>query len=174
MRFLFSILILLTSMQMASAEEEVLTPVQFREGANAYEVEAISSSLSDIIKNTFEHWFSESHFIYPPSCSSDVSDCRKNLDFNIKFETVSVDLNDDGKLEVIVYYNAPSYCGSGGCYSYILEEDLGGFRIIGEIFPGRTIDVSNLTSDGYHDLLYYGKSDSYSCRFVEDNDKYQC
>ena len=40
-------------MQMASAEEEVLTPLQFQEGANAHEVEAISSGLSDLIKNTF-------------------------------------------------------------------------------------------------------------------------
>ena len=115
MQQLFCILILLTSMQMASAEEEVLTPLQFKDGANAYEIEAISSGLSDLIKETFEHWFSESHFIYPPSCSSDVINCRKNLDFEIDFETASVDLNNDGKLEVIVYYNAPSYCGSGGC-----------------------------------------------------------
>ncbi len=174
MRFLFSILILLKSMQMVSAAEEVLTPLQFREGANAYEVEAISSGLSNLIKDTFEHWFSKSHFIYPPSCSSDGSDYRKNLDFQIDFETASIDLNNDGKLEVIVYYNAPAYCGSGGCWSYILEEDLDSFRIIGEVFPGGVIDVSNLTSDGYHNLLYYGKGNSYSCRFVEDNDKYQC
>ena len=96
MRFLFVISILLTSMQMASAEEEVLTPLQFQEGANAYEVEAISSGLSELIRDTFEHWFSESHFVYPPSCSSDVNDCRKNLDFEIDFETASFDLNNDG------------------------------------------------------------------------------
>ena len=98
MRVLFAIPILLTLMQMASAEEKVLTPLQFQEGANAYEVEAISSGLSDLIKNTFEHWFSESHFIYPLRCSSDVTDCRKNLDFQIYFKTASVDLNDDVKL----------------------------------------------------------------------------
>ena len=86
-------------MQMASAEEEVLTPLQFKDGANAYEIEAISSGLSDLIKETFEHWFSESHFIYPPSCSSDVNNCRKNLDFEIDFETASVDLNNDEKLK---------------------------------------------------------------------------
>ena len=55
MRLLFCILILLTSMQMASAEEEVLTPLQFKDGANAYEIEAISSGLSDLITDTFEH-----------------------------------------------------------------------------------------------------------------------
>ena len=161
-------------MQMASAEEEVLTPLQFQEGANAYEVEAISSGLSDLIKDTFEHWFSESHFIYPPRCSSDVNDCRKNLDFNIKFETASVDLNDDGKLEVIVYYNAPAYCGSGGCHSYILEEELGGFRVIGQVFPGGIIDVSSLKSDGYYNLHYYGKDSSYSCVFQKYKRKYKC
>ncbi len=172
MRFLFSILILLKSMQMASAEEELLTPLQFREGANAYEVEAISSGLSDLIKNTFEHWLSESHFIYPPRCSSDVSDCRKNLDFKITFETASFDLNNDGKMEVIVYYNAPSYCGSGGCWSYILEEVSGNFRPIGQVFPGGIIEVSNLTSNGYRNLQYYGENISYSCRFQKN--KYKC
>ena len=174
MRFLFSILILLKSMQIASAEEEVLTPLQFQEGANAYEVEAISSGLSNLIKDTFEHWFSESHFIYPPRCSSDVSDCRKNLDFEITFEASSIDLNNDGKLEVIVYFNAPSYCGSGGCWSYILEEDLGSFKLIGEVFPGGKIEISNLTSDSYHNLRYYGKDSVYSCMFQRDKEMYKC
>ena len=174
MRFLFAISILLTSIQMASAEEEILTPLQFQEGANAYEVEAISSGLSDLINNTFEHWFSESHFIYPPRCSSDVSDCRKNLDFEITFETASIDLNNDGTLEVIVYYNAPAYCGSGGCHSYILEEDLGSFIIIGEVFPGSKIDISNLTSNGYRNLLYYGEDSSYSCKFQKNQRIYKC
>ena len=50
-------------MQTASAEEEVLTRLKVRKGANTYEVEAISSGLSDLIKGTFEHWFSESRFI---------------------------------------------------------------------------------------------------------------
>ena len=161
-------------MQMASAEEEVLTPLQFQEGANAYEVKAISSGLSDLIKGTFEHWFSESHFIYPPRCSSDVSDCRKNLDFKITFETASFDLNNDGKMEVIVYYNAPAYCGSGGCPSYILEEELSGFRIIGEVFPGGRIEASNLISNGYRNLQYYGEDGSYSCTFQKDKKRYKC
>ena len=174
MRLLFVILILLTSVQMASTEEEVLTPLQFKDGASAYEVKAISSGLSDLIKDTFEHWFSESHFIYPPRCSSDVNDCRKNLDFNITFETATFDLNNDGKLEVIVYYNAPAYCGSGGCWSYILEEELGSFKIIGEVFPGGKIDVSNLTSDGYYNLHYFGKDKSYSCKFQKGKKRYKC
>ena len=174
MRFLFSILILLTSIQMASAEEEILTPLQFQEGANAYEVKAISSGLSDLIKDTFEHWFAESHFIYPPRCSSDVSNCRKNLDFQIDFGAASIDLNNDGKLEVIIYYNAPAYCGSGGCPSYILEEDLGSFRIIGQVFPGGRIEASNLTSYGYRNLQYYGEDGSYSCTFHKDRNKYSC
>ena len=174
MRFLFAISILLTTIQMASAEEEILTTLQFQEGANAYEVQAISSGLSDLIKDTFEHWFSESHFIYPPSCSSDVNDCRKNLDFEITFETASFDLNNDRKMEIIVYYNAPAFCGSGGGQSYILEEDLGSFIVIGEVFPGGKIDVSNLKSDKYHNLHYYGKESSYTCKFHKDLNKYQC
>ena len=174
MRVIFVILILLTSLRMASAEEEVLTPLQFREGANAYEIEAISSGLSDLIADTFKHWFSESHFIYPPRCSSDVSDCRKNLDFEIDFETASFDLNNDGKLEVIVYYNAPGFCGSGGCWTYILEEKLDGFTIIGLVFPGYRIEASNLTSNGYRNLQYYGEDGSYSCKFQKDKKRYKC
>jgi hypothetical protein len=173
MRFLFSILILLKSMQIASAEE-VLTPLQFQEGANAYEVEAISSGLSDLIKITFEDWFSKTHFIYPPRCSSEVSDCRKNLDFEIAFETASFDLNNDGKLEVLVYYNAPGFCGSGGCWTYILEEKLDGFTIIGLVFPGYRIEASNLTSNGYRNLQYYGEDGSYSCKFQKDKKRYKC
>ena len=174
MRSFFVISILLTLMQMASAEEELLTPLQFQEGANAYEVEAIASGLSELIADTFEHWFSESHFIYPPRWSSDVSDCRKNLDFEIDFETASVDLNNDGKLEVIVYYNAPGFCGSGGCWTYILEEKLDGFTIIGLVFPGYRIEASNLTSNGYRNLQYYGEDGSYLCKFQKDIDKYKC
>ncbi len=161
-------------MQMVSAEEEVLTPLQFREGANAYEVEAISSGLSDLIKGTFEHWFLESHFIYPPRCSSDINDCRKNLDFEIDFKTASFDLNNDGKLEVIVYYNAPAYCGSGGCWAYILEEGAGSFQIIGKVFPGDRIEASNLISNGYRNLQYYGEDGSYSCTFQKGKKRYKC
>ena len=161
-------------MQMASAEEEVLTPLQFREGANAYEVEAISSGLSDLIKGTFEHWFSESHFIYPPNCSTDVNDCRKNLDFEIDFETASVDLNNDGNLEVIVYYNAPASCGSGGCASYILVEDTNGFRVMGIIFPSNNMYVSSILSGGYRNLHYSREEANYSCVFGESEKKYFC
>ena len=174
MRLIFVISILLTSLQMASAEEEVFNPLQLREGANAYEIEAISSGLHSVIKITFEDWLSKTHFIYPPRCSSDVSDCRKNLDFEIDFETASFDLNNDGKLEVIVYYNAPGFCGSGGCWSYILEEKLDGFTIIGLVFPGYRIEASNLTSNGYRNLQYYREDGSYLCKFQKNINKYKC
>ena len=78
------------------------------------------------------------------------------------------------KLEVIVYYNAPAYCGSGGCWSYILEEEAGSFQIIGEVFPGGIIDVSSLKSDGYRNLHYYGKDSGYSCKFQIDEKGYKC
>jgi hypothetical protein len=81
-------------------------------------------------------------------------------------------LNNDGKLEVIVYYNAPAFCGSGGCWSYILEEETGGFKIIGEVFLGARIEASNLTSNGYRNLQYYGEDSSYSCKFQKK--KYKC
>ena len=43
MRSFFLNLIFLALTQMASAEEEILTPLQFQEGVNTYEVEAILS-----------------------------------------------------------------------------------------------------------------------------------
>ena len=83
-------------------------------------------------------------------------------------------MNNDEKLEVIVYYNAPASCGSGGCWSYILEEEAGSFQIIGEVFPGDRIEASQLTSNGYRNLKYYGEDSSYSCKFQDKKNKYSC
>ena len=62
----------------------------------------------------------------------------------------SVDLNGDGKDEVIVEVIGGGLCGSGGCYSHILqksEED--GWQQIGSIFGGYDFTLPSIPENGF-------------------------
>ena len=93
-------------------------------GANAYESKAIASAMSDKILKAFKYYVEESHFVYGPSCADKTVECRDNLDFSINFRAASVDLNSDDIDEVIVYYEAPNFCGCGaGLLAYLSSAD---------------------------------------------------
>lgn len=148
-----------------------VTELELKDGANRYESEAIASAMSEMISEDFKIYFSESHFPYGPRCNSNEK-CRQNLQFSVKFDTASVDLNNDGISEVIVRYDGPNRCGSGGCTSYILEGDVGGWISIGSFFPGGQVQVSSEMTNGNYDIYYFSKTERYSCKF--DGFFYQC
>ena len=64
-----------------------------------------------------------------------------------------VDLNDDGKKEVIVYVIGQSFCGTGGCVTLVLVPQHSTFNIVAEITITRPpIRVLKVKSHGWHDL----------------------
>ncbi len=70
------------------------------------------------------------------------------------------DLNDDGRLDALVYLDGPAWCGSGGCTVLVMEaipeedaEELGAFAPAAEIsLMHGPVTVAPTASHGWHDL----------------------
>ncbi|MDB2454392.1 hypothetical protein N9X02_12035 [Planktomarina temperata] len=171
LRNIFTVLTIILASPVATKE---LKPIALKAGANAYESKAIASAMSERILDTFKYYFEESHFIHGPRCADKTVECRDNLDFSINFRAASVDLNSDDIDEVIVYFEAPGFCGSGGCTSYILAptnmDD--SWVILGEFFPGYDPSISSMTTNKHNNIHYKGDNDSYICRYNGRN--YSC
>jgi len=171
LRNIFTVLTIITASPAAAQE---LQSIELKDGANAYESKAIASAMSERILDTFKYYVEESHFVYGPSCADKTVECRDNLDFSINFRVASVDLNSDDIDEVIVYYEAPNFCGSGGCTSYILAptnmDD--SWVILGKFFPGYEPSISSTTANGHNDIHYKGDNGIYICRY--NGSSYSC
>ena len=169
-----NIITVLTIIMASPAATQELQSIELKDGANAYETKAIASAMSERILDTFKYYFEESHFIHGPLCADKTVECRDNLDFSINFRAASVDLNSDDIDEVIVYYEAPNFFGSGGCTSYILAptnmDD--SWVILGKFFPGYGPSISSTTANGHNDIHYEGDNGSYICRYNGRN--YSC
>ena len=90
-------------------------------------------------------------------------DCKASGALCAGFRPISVDLNLDGFNEIIVMHASPYWCGSGGCYSYILSKDQkeGNWKILDLVF-GADWDgvlISPGMTDNYYDI-YLG---DYEC-----------
>lgn len=67
-----------------------------------------------------------------------------------------VDLNDDGKKEVIVHVISQSLCGTGGCPTLVLVPKQSSFSIVSRISITRPpIRVLKTQSHGWHDLAVW-------------------
>ena len=100
--------------------------LEFEKGLDDYQTIAVIDALSEDIEDVFSIYLKESHFPYGAICrDSDVECKRQNLDFGIKFEAVSIDLNADGDDDVLVRLENPLICGSGGCLTHILVNQNG-------------------------------------------------
>jgi|TARA_B110000879_G_scaffold203504_1_gene281178 hypothetical protein len=170
--FLFMIIAALTTTSPAAAE--TLNPLALKDGANKFESQAIALAMADLIADTLKFYVEDSHLIYGPNCADKTIECRGNLEFNISFKAATIDLNADKIDEVIVYYEAPNFCGSGGCSSYILGQADGGsgWEILGQFFPGYEPSISSSQYNRYSDIVYNGRDNSYRCRF--NGDRYDC
>ena len=64
-----------------------------------------------------------------------------------------VDLNDDGKKEVIVYLSSDGWCGTAGCTMLILAPNGASYRLVTRIPAVRPpIGVLPSKSNGWHDI----------------------
>ncbi len=72
------------------------------------------------------------------------------------YDTAWYDLNGDGRPEVLVYLEAPIWCGPHGCDLLIFTADGTSWRRIDEISAGRTpIRVLERRHRGWRDLSLY-------------------
>jgi hypothetical protein len=69
------------------------------------------------------------------------------------YETAWVDLNGDGRSEVLVYLEGGGWCGSGGCSLYVLQRSGSHFRIRSEIgLVQERVAVLATRHNGWRDL----------------------
>jgi hypothetical protein len=67
-----------------------------------------------------------------------------------------LDLNRDGKPEVLVYVSGQSVCGSGGCSLLVFTTGNGAYKLVSQIALASTpVIVSSHVSNGWNDLLLF-------------------
>jgi uncharacterized protein YecT (DUF1311 family) len=75
-------------------------------------------------------------------------------DAEIRYRDGTVDLDDDGRDELLVHVVGSTACGSGGCPTLIFTPTRSGYRLVSTIAVTRTpIGVSATTTDGWRDLI---------------------
>jgi hypothetical protein len=66
-----------------------------------------------------------------------------------------VDLNGDGRPEVLVYLFGSYTCGSGGCNTLVFRQDGEGYKLVSEIsLTHNPVVVSERRTNGWNDLIF--------------------
>ena len=110
---------------------ENLEKIILEDGLDQYQTEAVVAALFEELADIFKYHVTESHFIW--ECKDERKEnCRHNLGFGISFKAQTKDINNDNFDDVIVELSHPSFCGSGGCYQYIIMNNKGKWEAIGK------------------------------------------
>ncbi len=81
---------------------------------------------------------------------------EQDVDTATRYVSVFVDLNDDGKQEIIVYVLSQSLCGTGGCPTLILAPTLSSFKIIRQVtITWPPILVLPTKAKGWHNIAVW-------------------
>ena len=85
----------------------------------------------------------------PPSADAFI---RGELELT-RYQSASVDLNDDGVAEVIVFALDREYCGSGGCTMFVLTPTRNGYHVVTRTTVTRPpVRALSTSSHGWRDL----------------------
>lgn len=77
-------------------------------------------------------------------------------DESVRYYYNRVDLDGDGKPEVLVYLDGSAVCGTGGCTALVYEATARGYRLVSGMSLARTpIIVSKHRTAGWNDLVMY-------------------
>ena len=75
-------------------------------------------------------------------------------DFDARYFDARVDLNGDGREEVLAYVAGPMVCGTGGCPLFVLTPDDGAYKPVARISIVQVpIRVSTQSTQGWRDLV---------------------
>jgi hypothetical protein len=84
-----------------------------------------------------------------------------SIDETTMFSYAFVDLNGDGRDEAIVYVTGRSWCGTGGCETYVLTPDGESYRFVARVPATRTpIRVLDKMSHGWHSITTVVREDA--------------
>jgi hypothetical protein len=82
-------------------------------------------------------------------------------DKTARYSAAFVDLNGDGKQEVIVYVSGRDWCGTGGCTTFIFSPKGDTYRVVAEISVRHTpIRVLKSTSHGWHSISAFVRGET--------------
>src|SRR5262249_54138736 len=88
----------------------------------------------------------------------------------VKYAYNKVDLNGDGKPELVVFVYGPSACGSGGCHAKIAKLEGNRYKIIGsQTLVQNPIVVTNKTTRGWKDIVFSSRYGYFLCRWNGTN-----
>ena len=80
-------------------------------------------------------------------------DPRTDSDKTTRYCIAFVDLKDDGINEIIVYISGRSWCGSGGCMTFVLAPQGSSYKVVAHLTITRLpIRVLKTKSNGWHDI----------------------
>ncbi|RJG05947.1 hypothetical protein D3870_07875 [Noviherbaspirillum cavernae] len=97
-----------------------------------------------------------SHSMAQSALPADIANSiRKTFaDDELRYFDSSVDLNGDGKPEVLVYVVGPTVCGTGGCNLLVFTSEGTGYRLVSNISVTQPpIRASSNRSSGWRDLV---------------------
>jgi hypothetical protein len=80
-----------------------------------------------------------------------------SIDETTMFSYAFVDLNGDGKDEAIVYLTGRSWCGTGGCNTYVLTRDGGKLQVRGQSSCNPNADTGIRQNEPWLAQHYYGR-----------------
>ncbi len=107
---------------------------------NLYGINSSSKQTADLVRLTLQDLHKE--------------DLKKGIidSFGRRFIFFEYDLNDDGKKEILVGLRGSYFCGSGGCTTYLLDNQ-GNF--ITKFSVSRDIVIDSKKTNGFKDLFIY-------------------
>jgi hypothetical protein len=78
-----------------------------------------------------------------------------------------VDLDGDGRPEVLVYLFGPYMCGSGGCNTLVFRREGDAYRLVSDIPLTRNpVVVSEHRTNGWNDLIYLASGGGVRAHYV--------
>jgi hypothetical protein len=81
---------------------------------------------------------------------------RKDYDADTRYVDGAIDLNADGKAEVVVYVVGPMACGTGGCPTMVFTSLGAGCRLVSTIsVTNPPIRVSATSTSGWRNLIVH-------------------
>ena len=107
---------------------------------NLYGVNSSSKQTADLVRLTLQDLHKE--------------DLKKGIidSFGRRFIFFEYDLNDDGKKEIFVGLRGSYFCGSGGCTTYLLDNQ---GNVITKFSVSRDVVIDNKVTNGFKDLFIY-------------------
>lgn len=85
-----------------------------------------------------------------------VSELRQRYHGDARYQDASIDLNDDGRPELVVHVVGTTSCGSGGCQTLIFTPSGSGHRLVSSISVTRPpIKASTTRTAGWRNLIVH-------------------